>query len=208
MAGTLFHGLSIFHNCFAWGPLSHGGVYARHHAGLGWHFSGPGLGTWEPKEAVSFAVSFSAQYTQGVQNVSFTIFDVDFGAFQDQLRSIIGLSIDGFTQIAATITTSSSNTVTGSGLSQVVNGIAGSNNLGAGSGDGNVTISFGNNAIRSFSLIYGSGSSAPADPGTQKIGFHDLTFTPVPEINPAWSAALSCFAAAGFVFHHHAKFRR
>jgi len=161
-------------------------------------------------QVISVSVNFSANYTLGVQNVSFTIFDVDFGAssFQDQLRSISALSIDGITLIAPTITTSVANSVSGSGLSQVVNGNAGSNNTGAGSGNGNVTISFGSNAIRSFSFLYGSGSTAPADPGTQKIGIHDLSFTPVPEINPAWTAILSCISAAGVVFRHRAKFRK
>lgn len=161
-------------------------------------------------QAISVSVGFSANYTLGVQNVSFSIFDVDLGAssFQDQLRSIRGLSTDGVTLIAPTITVSSAASVSGSGINQIVRGNVGSNNTGAGSGNGNVTISFGNNAIRSFGFLYGSGSTAPVDPGTQKIGIHDLSFTPVPEVNPMWSALISCFAVGGLVLRHRANIRK
>jgi len=161
-------------------------------------------------QAVTVNINFSTLYTYGVTNVSFTLFDVDFssGGFQDQIRSITALSIDGTTPIAPTITTSADNTLSGSGLSQVVTGMITNADTGAGSGNGNVTISFGANAITSLSFIYGSGATAPADPTTQGIAMHDISFTPIPEINPAWTAVGSCvFAAAGALFHRR-KVRR
>jgi hypothetical protein len=161
-------------------------------------------------QAVTVSVNFSALYTAGVANVSFTLFDVDFSssAFQDQIRSIQALSIDGTTLIAPTITTSANNTVTGSGFGMVVNGITTTTDTGAGSGDANVTISFGANAIKSFTFVYGSGSTAPVDPTTQGIALHDISFTPVPEVNPAWSAIGSCLVAAALILRHGAKFRK
>jgi hypothetical protein len=162
-------------------------------------------------QAIIASVSFSALYTSGVTNVSFTLFDVDFasGAFQDQIRSIQGLSIDGSTLIAPTITTSANNNLTGTGLGQVVTGMINTSDTGATSGDANVTISFGANAIKSFTFVYGSGSTAPADPTTQGIAFHDISFlAAVPEINPAWSAFGSCIVAAALVLRHGAKFRK
>jgi hypothetical protein len=161
-------------------------------------------------QAVNVTVSFSALYTAGVNNVSFTLFDVDFSssAFQDQIRSIQALSIDGTTLIAPTITTSANNTVTGSGLGQVVTGMINTSDTGPTSGNANVTISFGANAIKSFTFVYGSGSNAPADPTTQGIALHDITFTPVPEINPAWSAVGSCLVAFALILRHSAKFRK
>lgn len=161
-------------------------------------------------QAVTVSVTFSALYTAGVANVSFTLFDVDFSssAFQDQIRSIQALSIDGITPIAPTITTSANNSATGSGLGKVVTGITTTSDTGATSGAANVTISFGANAIKSFTFTYGSGSTAPADPTTQGIALHDITFTPVPEINPAWSALGSCLLAAALIFRHGAKFRK
>lgn len=161
-------------------------------------------------QAITVTVDFSALYTAGVSNVSFTIFDVDFssGGFQDQLRSITALSIDGTTLIAPTITVSSANSLSGTGLSQVVTGLSGNTDTGATSGNGNVTISFGGAAIKSFTFVYGSGATAPANPTTQGISMHDITFTPVPEINPAWTALGSCLAAAALIFRHSAKFRK
>ena len=161
-------------------------------------------------QAVTVSVNFSALYTAGVTNVSFTLFDVDFSSssFQDQIRSIQALSIDGSTLVAPTITASANNTVTGSSLGQVVTGITNASDTGATSGAANVTISFGANAIKSFTFAYGSGATAPADPTTQGIALHDITFTPVPEINPAWSAIASCLVAAALILRHGAKFRK
>lgn len=162
---------------------------------------------------VTITVNFSALYTLGVNNVSFTIFDVDFANsggsnFQDQLRSISALSIDGTTLIAPTITTSASNTLTGSGLAQVVSGTATAADTGAGSNAGNVTISFGTNAIKSLTFAYGSGSGTVANPTYQDIGIHDISFTPVPELNPAWSAVLSCIAVVGLVLRRRSICQR
>lgn len=161
-------------------------------------------------QSVTLTVNFSAQYTQGVNNVSFTIFDVDFGSssYQDQLRNIYAIALDGVTHIAPTITTSPANSITGTGLSQVVNGDVNVANNGAGSNQGNVTISFGSNAIRGFAFTYGSGSTAPSDPAAQKISIHDISFTPIPELNPSWTAFISCMAAAGLILRHRANFRK
>jgi hypothetical protein len=93
-------------------------------------------------------------------------------------------------------------------LNQVVNGIASANDTGANSGRGNVTISFGANAIRSFTFTYGSGSGTVANPTYQHIGLHDITFTPVPEVNPAFGAVLSCIGATLLVLRHNARHRR
>ena len=165
---------------------------------------------------VVVTVNFSAQYSAGVTNVSFTIFDVDYanisgagGAkFQDELSSIRALSIDGVTLIAPIITVSPNNTLSGTGLNQVVDGNTTTNDTGAGSGSANVTISFGANAIKSFTFVYGSGSDTPADPTAQHIGIGDITFTAVPEINPTWGAVASCLLAAVLILRHSAKFRK
>jgi hypothetical protein len=162
-------------------------------------------------QSVTVTVDFSSLYTAGVSNVSFTLFDVDFSssAFQDQIRSIQALSIDGSTLIAPTITTNSANSLNGTtGLGQIVTGMSNNTDTGATSGTGNVTISFGGNAIKSFTFVYGSGATAPADPTVQGIALHDITFTPVPEINPAWSAFASCLVAAALILRHSAKFRK
>jgi hypothetical protein len=98
--------------------------------------------------------------------------------------------------------------ITGSGINQVVDGVTNNSDTGATSGNGNVTISFGTNAIKSFSFVYGSGSTAPADPTSQGIAIHDISFTPIPELNPSWTAIISCIAAAGLILRHRATFRK
>ena len=164
-------------------------------------------------ERITVTIDFSAQYALGVQNVSFTIFDIDFAnagasTYQDQLRNIVATSIDGTTLVAPTITTSSNNTLSGSGLSQVVDGTVSTVDTGPASGNGNVTISFGTTAIKSFTFTYGSGSGTVPDPTLEHIGVYDISFTPVPEINPAWSAIGSCLLAAVLILRHSAKFRK
>jgi hypothetical protein len=163
-------------------------------------------------QGITVTVDFSAQYTQGVTNVSFTIFDVDFANgggsnYQDQIRSIMAVGIDG-SLIAPTITTSLNNVLSGTGLNQVVNGITSTPDTGAGSGNGNVTISFGSAAIRSFTFTYGSGNGTVADPTYQHIGMSNIVFTPVPEMNPAFGASLSCIVAGLLVLRHNARHRK
>jgi hypothetical protein len=134
-------------------------------------------------------VNFSSLYAAGVANVRLQLFDVDFASspgnsganFQDQIRSISALSIDGTTLIAPTITISPNNSLSGSGLSQVVNGIASTNDTGAGSGAANVTIDFGSVAIQSFTFTYGSGSGTNSDPTLQHIGIYNVEYDVVPE---------------------------
>lgn len=163
-------------------------------------------------QGITVTVDFSAQYTQGVTNVSFTIFDVDFSSasgnnYQDRLSSIMAVGIDG-SLIAPTITTSVNNVLSGTGLNQIVNGIASTPDLGAGSGNANVTISFGAAAIRSFTFTYTSGSGTVADPTYQHIGMSNVGFTPVPEMNPAFGASLSCIVAMLLVVRHNARHRK
>jgi hypothetical protein len=165
-------------------------------------------------QAVTVTVDFSALYAAGVQNVSFTLFDVDFSnvsgsTYQDQLRDIVATSIDGTTQIAATITTSANNSRTGSGLTQVIDGTASTVDTGAGSGNANVTISFGDAAIKSFTFTYGSGGpSGVTDPTYEHVGIDAIDFTPIPEVNPAWSAVGSCLLAFAFILRHRGRSRK
>lgn len=168
-------------------------------------------------EFVTVTITFSGAYTQGVTNVKFSLFDVDYansgGAnptvrFQDQLRSITATTINN-TTVGATITGSLNNSVTGTSPNQIVDGIANTASTGTGSGDANVTIDFGTNAIKSFTFVYGSGAAnGNIDPTQQKIGLYNIDFTPVPEINPSWSALVSCVLASGLILRHRAKARK
>ena len=159
-------------------------------------------------QLVSLTLAFSNQYVNGVYDLVFTIFDVDYSnaagnMYQDRLSSIIGTLPDG-TQVAPTITTSANNVLIGSGLSQVVHGTASTVDSGAGSGGGNVVISFGNVGLRSFTFSYGS-STAFGDPTYQHVGFYDFSYSPVPEVNPVVATVLSCLAAGLLVVFHRER---
>ena len=162
-------------------------------------------------ESVTVTLDFSALYAAGIYHLTFTLFDVDYSnasasnQYQDQISNIHGTAVDG-TLIAPTITTSASNTLIGTGLTQVVRGTASVSDTGATSGNGNVTIDFNDDAIKSFTFTYGSGP-AFADPTYQHVGFWDFSYSPVPEINPAWSALASCCGVAGLVFRQRARFK-
>ena len=158
-------------------------------------------------QTVTITVNFSTLYPQGVNNVSFSIFDVDFASspggsganFQDQISNITATTVGGSIISPFSITTSADNTLSGSGLTQVVTGNATANDT---TSAGNVLINFGTNAITSFTFTYGSGTGTNADPTAQHIAIGDISFTPVPEINPAWTAFGSCgFAALGALLH-------
>lgn len=136
---------------------------------------------------LTISVDFSAQYTQGVENVSFTLFDIDKGADNDRIINIYATALDGTTHLAATITNLGSVvSLTGTGLTQVLSGSTASADASA---DGNATISFGANAIIGFSFSF-ENSNGP--PKFQDISIGNISFTPVPEVNPTIAAATVC----------------
>ena len=140
----------------------------------------------------------------GATNVSFTIFDIDVTTNSDIISNIYGVRADG-THVAATITNIGS-TVTpgGSGLTQTLTGNAAAANN---SSNGNVTVSFGSELIYDVFFTFGNTAGAPR---YQDIGIGDITFTPVPEINPAISASMSCLVAIGLTvfMRRRARVRR
>lgn len=125
----------------------------------------------------------------GAANVSFTLFDIDVTTNSDIIENIYGVAYDG-THISATITNvGSAVTLTGTGLNQVLTGnSAAANN----SSNGNATISFGSTIITDVFFTFSNSSGAPR---FQNIAIGDVSFTPVPEMNPATTAAASCIAA-------------
>ncbi|MEY2564282.1 MAG: hypothetical protein QOH88_2475 [Verrucomicrobiota bacterium] len=139
---------------------------------------------------ITVSVDFSAQYTQGVENVSFTLFDIDAGADLDRIINIYATALDGTTHLAATISNLGSTvTLTGTGLTQVLSGNAPSPDTSA---NGNATFSFGANAIIGFSFSW-ENSNGP--PKYQDIAMGNISFTPVPEVNPTVAAATACLFA-------------
>ncbi|MEY2561275.1 MAG: hypothetical protein QOG51_1690 [Verrucomicrobiota bacterium] len=139
---------------------------------------------------VTLRLSFTGAQT-GANNVSFTIFDIDITTNRDIIDTIYGVAYDG-THVAATITNVGPNVIlSGTGLNQVLTGNAATGNN---SSDSNVTISFGSTIITDVFFTFGNNAGAPR---YQDIAIGDVSFTPVPEINPAISASISCVLAIG-----------
>jgi hypothetical protein len=140
---------------------------------------------------ISFTGGNGPLNTPGATNVSFTIFDIDITTNSDIISSIYGVAPDG-THVAATITNiGSAVTLTGTGLTQTLTGNTASPDN---SSNGNVTISFGSTLIYDVFFTFSNTAGAPR---YQDIGIGDISFTPVPEINPAATAAGSCLVAFG-----------
>ena len=145
-----------------------------------------------PPDRITVTVTFSPLYTMGVEGVSFTLFDIDFEEKEDLIVSISALGTDGNTYAAAITDTGSAVSVTGVGLAQRIHGVTDSPDTGASSSNGNATIGFGpTTAIRSFTFTF---DSTPGGPKLQKIAISDISFTPVPEVNPTLAAAALCLA--------------
>lgn len=144
---------------------------------------------------ISVTVAFSPQYSEGVNNVSFSIFGINMGSGTGTITNIYAVGTEGTTLIPAIITNLGVNVqLSGSGLSQVLTGIGNSPNGGPGSDAGNATISFGTTAIQSFSFRYENGTTGSWD---SQIAVSNISFAPVPEINPGLSAAGACFIGLG-----------
>lgn len=139
---------------------------------------------------ITVSVSFSATYVQGVENVSFKLFDIDKTTDSEFIKDIYGITLNG-TWVPATITDlGSSVSLAGRDtLAAQLTGIAPAAND---SSAGNATISFGTNVIRGFAFTF---DNSQGPPRIQEFAMHDLNFTPVPEVNPAFAAAAGCLAA-------------
>ena len=153
----------------------------------------------------NLTVQFSFTGAQaGANNVSFSIFDIDVTTNSDIISNIYGVAPDG-THVAATITNVGSVvTLGGTGLTQTLTGNAASAND---SSNGNATLSFGSTLITDVFFTFSNTAGAPR---YQDIGIGDLTFTPVPEMNPAISASISCLIALGLtvLMQRRARVRR
>lgn len=141
-------------------------------------------------------ITFNTTYTNGVSNVSFSLFDIDMGGtWEDQVRSISATRVDGST-IAPTITgVGPAITTSGTAANPVLTGNALSSDTGAGSGNGSALFSFNADGIRTISFTFGEPTGGPGDPSMQNLGLSNITYSPVPEMNPAIGAAGICAIA-------------
>jgi hypothetical protein len=145
-------------------------------------------------QKMTITVTFN-NYTDGVNEVVFNIFDVDISdandyAFQDRITNLYAQS--GGTAIAPVgVIGGTYAVVSGSGTNTLITGT--NNAAGANSSDGNVSIDFGTNYLNTFTFSIANGGNAPSNPDAQQIALHDISFKPkVPEVGSGIAAALSC----------------
>ena len=150
---------------------------------------------------ITITIDFAAFYPLGVENLSFTLFDIDLNGSsyrgQDEISSIIGLN--GATSVAPSITgVGPSVAHSGTGVTQHLIGNADSFDTGATSNFGNATITFAA-PVTSVSFRWDRGPEATGSAPTASLAVHDISFTPVPEVNPAFAAAALCGGTVIFV---------
>jgi len=106
---------------------------------------------------------------QGVGEMQFSFFDVDFGAgaFQDFL-TVTGTN--GTTNVTPIINTSSANNSSG-------NTATGQTGAARESGDGTVTVTF-LQKVTSVTITYGNGPLAPTNPNNQGVALYDILTCP------------------------------
>lgn len=139
-------------------------------------------------------------YSTGVRNVSFTLWDVDASGtqFKDRISGIYAVTVTGQIVAATTITGSADNTVAGTGTNSTVTGTA---NAGNNTSAGNVNISFNTTEdIRSISFTWSNLTYS----GAQSIGLSNITYTVAPEFGVGEVALLICLLAiiAGEIKRH------
>jgi hypothetical protein len=141
---------------------------------------------------VTMTVGFSSLYTLGVNNVTFSIFDIDLETNKDVITGIFGIAMDG-SKVAPIITYGPAMSSSGGGQGQTLTGILGSPDAGAGSGAGTATISFGATPIKGFVFTWSNSNGAPF---YQQIALGDISYSVVPEANATSLAFAVCCLAA------------
>jgi len=152
-------------------------------------------------ESQFITVTVTFNYALGVEDVSFSLFDIDRSTagsdsgYTDKIV-LLGKNLNGKLVAPTTITTHSANETVGSGTNIYVRGTTGASDA-TGTGNADYTFS-GTNTINSFTFTYGNDSSSPSNPGNQWISLFDITYKPrVPEWHPGLIASFACMMMVG-----------
>jgi hypothetical protein len=155
-------------------------------------------------QRIQITVTFN-NYTNGVTNLNFQIFDVDRNGggptentYVDQITNLYGTYTNSAPFAPEIFANSPSNVVVGSGLTEY---LYGTNQAVSTTSNGNVIINFSTNLVDSFSFTYGNDPSAQGNPAQQFISLYDFSITPltrVPEVHPSVVAAAMCGLMAGW----------
>ncbi|MCC7517958.1 MAG: hypothetical protein IT578_02110 [Verrucomicrobiae bacterium] len=142
-------------------------------------------------QSITYTVDF--HYASGVTDVSFALFDIDAGVADvnqpiDQVRSNVATLTDSSTMGPTSLTGSIDNTVSGSGLSQVVTGTAPAPNSTA---DGNAAFQYNGAALNQFVFTFGNDAAAYGSGLAQGFALGNINFTPVPEAGTVVACAVA-----------------
>ena len=142
--------------------------------------------------AVGNYLRVTVSFATPVTNLSFQLWDCDAlaGQFVDTFKNIQAVAVGGATVGADTLTSAVAgyNTITGTGLSTVITGIASASNT---TNQGTIDIAF-NQPITQFSFEW---SNTDAGRGAQAVGLGPLTYTVLPEGRPGLFSIGSCLFA-------------
>lgn len=149
-------------------------------------------------------------YASGVENVSYTIFDIDSVTSPppaDQLTKIYGIAAGSTNLVAPTIVGSSDNVVTGSGVNQSVTGILPNPQADP---NGNVYISYSNTSISSFTYTMGMDTTNgnPQQLRSMHSALYNIVYSkPVPEVGVFLGPGVIAVFAAAFLCTHRFRAR-
>ena len=129
--------------------------------------AGDGLTIVSDQNNRSGEVILTITLPRGFTGLQFSIFDVDFGANQFADRVTVS-GLRGTNVVTPTLTNGNANYVSGN---SAFGEIASAENEGL----GNVVVTF-TQTVDTIIIRYGNHSSAPADPGQQGIGLHDIAY--------------------------------
>ena len=147
-------------------------------------------------------VTVTFHYAYGVENVSFSIFDIDRDnsgdsnvGYRDRI-DLLGINMNNSLVAPSSITEHPDNDVRSSGTNIYIRG---DDSTSDSSSNANADYAFsGTNAIKSFFFTYGNESGVPSNPGNQWIALHDITYTPkIPEWHPGLIASFACLMLVG-----------
>jgi len=141
------------------------------------------------QNSTSSYIRTTVSFASAVTNLSFQIWDVDAvdKQFADTISNIRALAPGGLT-VGPDLVTSAVpgyNTITGTGLSTVVTGIANADDA---TNQGTINIKF-NGPVTQFSFDW---SNSDDKLGAQAIALGPLTYDVVPELSPSWPSAVIC----------------
>lgn len=145
---------------------------------------------------ITVTINFSL-YSQGVKDVSFSLFDIDSRSIPDQIVNIWGTTLSGGTIAATSITGAACNQVNAEGT--VGASITGTSSATENTSLGNALISFGTNTVTSVQFTYKN--TDVVQNSWNGIGLGDVSYDDAntsPEVGTSLAAVAACGLAFGF----------